>query len=411
MNYDGRIEGGERDDSLPRPVGGVDARFEHQQAIRALEEESDDDVRARRRNWVLGGVGLIALIGVWLVIHRGEKPDFDNKAINQAPTVSVVVPGRITTAGTINATGSLAARREMPVASVGEGGQVTSVLVDAGQWVKKGQTLAVLDRSVQVEQLANQQAQISAADADARLAQANLDRALKLVDRGFISRADIDRLTATRDGANARVRVARAQYGEAGARVRRLSIVAPEAGLLLERRVEPGQVVSGGSGVLFRIALGGEMEMKAQLGEVEMAQVHPGSEAIVTPVGSQRTYTGHVWQVAPFIDPQTRQGAVRIALAWAPDLRAGGFARAEIHSGSVVAPMLPDSAILNDGQKSYVYIVDKANKAERRDIKIGLMTDGGITIASGLEGNERVVLRAGGFLTNGESVNPVLARR
>ena len=62
--------------------------------------------------------------------------------------------------------------REMPVGSVGEGGQVVQVLVDAGQWVRQGQVLAVIDRSVQSQQQAGQSAQIQVSEADARLAQA-----------------------------------------------------------------------------------------------------------------------------------------------------------------------------------------------------------------------------------------------
>ena len=71
------------------------------------------------------------------------------------------------------------------------------VLVDAGQWVSRGQVLAVIDRSVQNQQQIGQSAQIQVADADARLAQSNLDRALRLVQRGFVSKADVDRLRET----------------------------------------------------------------------------------------------------------------------------------------------------------------------------------------------------------------------
>ncbi len=98
-----------------------------------------------------------------------------------------------------------------------------------------------------------------------------MTRAEQLVERGFISKADVDRLTATRDAAVARVKVAEAQFGERHARNARLNIVAPAAGLVLERNVEPGQVVSPGSGALFSIAKGGEMEMLAELGETDLA--------------------------------------------------------------------------------------------------------------------------------------------
>ena len=146
-------------------------------------------------------------------------------------------------------------------------------------------------------------------------------------------------------------------------------------------------------------------------GEVDFAKLGMGATALVTPVGSDKSFTGQVWQLSPVIDPQTRQGMARIALAYAPQLRPGGFASATLQGGAVVAPKLPDSAILSDNRGSYVYIVDKDGKARRRDIKTGTVTDSGIAILSGLDGSERVVVRSGGFLSPGETVNPKLVRQ
>ena len=335
MNYDARIDTSE-DASAQTPFNPV-------------EDSGPEAQRNRRRSIILAIVIGAALIALWFAMHGGSN---EAPAPAQAATVSVVTPGRMTITGTITANGSLAPRRELPVGSVGEGGQVAQVLVDAGDWVRQGEVLAVIDRSVQVQQQASSAAQVQVAQADARLAQANLDRALKLVDRGFVSTADVDRLTATRDAAVARVRVAGAQLGELQARIRRLSIVAPADGLVLERNIEPGQVVGSGSGILFRIAKGGEMEMLAQLSETDLAAITIGTPAQVTPVGSSSTFTGQVWQVSPVISPQTRQGRARIALAYAPELRPGGFASAKLTSGTVVAPLLPESAILSDSRGS-----------------------------------------------------------
>lgn len=396
MNYDSRIDPGAQTVSL-----------DHGNPV------TDPDVterRSRRRLIVLLILVVALMAAIWFWMNRGAAAADDTKKADQAPVITVAMPGKTTVEGLISANGTLAARRELPVGSVGEGGQVLSVLVEPGQWVGAGQVLAVVDRAVQTQQQASSAAQIQVAQADARLAQANLDRALRLVQGGFVSKADVDRLTATRDAANARVRVATAQLGELRARTNRLNIVAPAAGLVLERRVEPGQVVGAGSGVLFRIAKGGEMELKALLGEVELAQIATGTTADVTPVGSTKTYTGQVWQVAPVIDPTTRQGIARIALAYAPDLRPGGFASVAIRSGTVVAPVLPESAVLSDDKTSYVYVIGADNKAQRRDVKTGAITPQGIVIAQGLTGTERVVLRAGGFLQPGESVKPVAAK-
>ena len=152
------------------------------------------------------------------------------------------------------------------------------------------------------------------------------------------------------------------------------------------------------------------MELKALLGETDLAQLAPGVSADVTPAGSAKSFTGQVWQVAPVIDPASRQGIARIALAYAPELRPGGFPTANIRSGSVVAPMLPESAILSDDKGSFVFIVGKDNKAQRRDVKTGLVTATGVAVVEGLGGSERVVLRAGGFLSPGETVNPRLVK-
>lgn len=386
----------------------------HEQAVRddayPAEGEVEGTRPSRRRVWLI--VALVALVlgGAWFLMHRGETAAPAGGARAQAQTVTVISPGRASVQGTITASGTIAARREMPVGVVGEGGEVVRVLVDAGDWVREGQVLAVIDRSVQTQQVASQSANIQVAEADARLAQANLDRALKLVDRGFISKADVDRLTATRDAAAARVRVARATLGELSARNSRLNIVAPEAGLVLARSVEPGQVVGAGSGVLFRIARGGEMEMQARLAEADLAKVGTGTAADVTPVGTVNAFTGQIWQVSPTIDPNTREGIARIALDYNQALRPGGFASATIRSGTVVAPLLPESALLTDERGTFVYIVGQGNKVERRPVKTGEVTPKGIVVAEGLSGSERVVLRAGGFLNPGDVVSPVAAR-
>lgn len=373
-----------------------------------LDEEAGARAARRRRMIVIGIIVLIVLGGIAFFVTRGG----DNGSVApgedqaQLPVISVVTPGKTTIQGEVEASGTLAARRPLPVGSVGEGGRVVAVPVDAGDWVSQGQVLAVIDRSVQVQQIASARASVAVAEADAELAQADLDRALQLVDRGFISQADVDRLTATRDAARARVRVARAQLRELQERTARLNIYAPAAGLVLQRNVEPGQTVAGGGEPLFTIAKGGEMEMLAKVSEADLAKLSVGTRAAVTPVGTDKTFVGQIWQLSPTIEEATRQGTARIALAYAPELRPGGFASATINSGTIVAPMLPESAILSDGEGSFVFVVDEDNKAQRRAVRTGAVTEAGIAVTSGLTGNEQVVLRAGGFLTEGETIKP-----
>ncbi|HSQ95909.1 MAG TPA: efflux RND transporter periplasmic adaptor subunit [Croceibacterium sp.] len=379
-----------------------------------VDEIEIDGSRARRRRVIMGAIAAVVLLALaaWMM-SRGASDSNALKSSNTSatPTVSVVEPGQTTITGLINATGSLAATHEVAVGVVGEGGRVIAVPVQIGDWVRRGQVLAVIDRSVQNEQAAGSAAQIQVAQANAQLAQSNLDRALKLVDRGFISKADVDRLTSTRDAAIAQVKVAQASYRELLARNARLNIVAPVSGLILDRKVEVGQVLAAGSNAPFTIAQDGQMELLAKVGEDDLGTIAVGATAQVTPVGTDKAFTGQIWKKEPTIDQTDRQGIVRIALPYDPAIHPGGFASAVVQGGTVVAPRLPESAIMSDEKGNYVYVVGRGNKIERRAVKTGTVTDQGTAIVSGLSGTERVVLRAGGFLNPGDTIRPVLSNK
>ncbi|GAA3996324.1 efflux RND transporter periplasmic adaptor subunit [Sphingomonas humi] len=380
------------------------------------------DGARRRRNLIIAVlVGVAVLAAAWFLFNRQNAPAGDQPAAagaakgasggrgaggGQAPTVTVIVPGRSQVARIITASGALAARRDQPIGAAGQGGRVTAVLVDAGTWVRAGQVLATVDRSVQVQTTAQLAAAVESARANAALAQNEYDRSASLVGRGFVSKADLDRKKAARDQANAQVRVAQAQLGATRAGIGLLDIRAPSAGLILQRNLEVGQVIGAGSQSLFRLARGGEMEMRAQLSQQDLAAIRVGMPASVTPIGSTSNVSGSVWQVSPVIDPQSRQGEVRIAIPYSSGIRPGGFAEARISTGATTAPLLPQSAVLSDNDGNYVYIVNEKNEAERRNVKVGTVDESGATILSGLTGQEAVVLSAGPFLNPGQKVNP-----
>lgn len=379
--------------------------------MRAMGEQARRRGLSRGAIVALTVVALIAAaIAVWLLTRDDGAAAAEGDAAEETsgPVVSVMVPGAAPVTASVRVTGSVAARRDLPVGVQGQGGMVTAVLVDEGDYVKRGQTLARIDRAVQAQQVAQLRAGIAQAQADADLAQSELERAEALVDRGFISTADIERRTATRDSALARVNVARAQMRAAEAQLGQLDVRAPEAGLILQRNVEKGQVVSAGSGSLFRIAQGGQMELQAAVAEQDLAGLKPGQAATVNLIGSPVAYRGEVWMVEPLIDPTTRQGTARILINGDGQVRPGAFATGNIATGTANRPVLPESAVLGGGDESYVYIVGPENKATRRKVIIGSVTSEGIVIQDGLDGSERVVITAGAFLNPGEPMTPRL---
>jgi HlyD family secretion protein len=367
--------------------------------------ELDEGRSRRKRMLIIGGVIVVVLVALFALLYRKPAPA---ATTDTAPSVTVIIPGRHSITTEIPAVGNIGARRDMPVGVAGEGGVVRAVLVEPGTWVNAGQVLATVDRSVQVQQAASLAASINQARADAQLAKSNLDRAKALVSRGFVSKADVDTKQAALDGANARVAVAQAQLKQQQALIGRLDIRSPTRGLVLTRSVEAGQIVGGGSGALFRVAADGKMELQARLAEADLARVHVGSPATVTPVGTALKIVGTIWQVSPVIDPASRQGVVRIELPYNPALRPGGFAAASIGGGSGDVPLLPESAVLSDSKGNFVYLVGPDNKARRRDVKIGDVDDRGVSVLSGISGSERVVASAGAFLNEGDKVKPSL---
>ena len=100
--------------------------------------------RRSRRWWIIGSVAIVAVLLLAFAFMHGKKEGAATAqagSTEQLPTVSVIVPGRQTVERPINATGTLAARVDMPVGIAGEGGRVTAVLVQPGQWANAGQVL------------------------------------------------------------------------------------------------------------------------------------------------------------------------------------------------------------------------------------------------------------------------------
>src|SRR5258708_10741516 len=144
----------------------------------AIDDVAVDDAtlakRRRRRRIIIAASVIVVLLivaAIFMMGGRGEKAAAPKGSEGeQLPSVTFVIPGRQDIPATITATGSLGARRDMPVGIPGEGGQVERVLVEPGQWVRAGQTLAIINRSVQIQQAAQLAAQIEVTRADLRLA-------------------------------------------------------------------------------------------------------------------------------------------------------------------------------------------------------------------------------------------------
>jgi HlyD family secretion protein len=359
------------------------------------------------RKWLLpASVVLVALlIASASFMLLGRKPHVTPLMRQEdLPLVTVMTPVVKPVTASVSFTGAIAARYDMPIANEGDTARVVGVYVEPGDHVQKGQLLAKLDDSVLIPQVARLEASLEQAQAQAALSAAEYRRALGVAAAGALSAEDIEKRRATAVTDAASVKVAAAQLAEAQARLNRTRIVAPFAGVVLTRHAEVGQIASPGGDALFRVASGGEVEMRGQIAEQDLVQVKVGQPATVYLTGAAHPFEGKVRLLGAIIDPQTRLGDIRIALQPDPALRPGAFARAQVTIAQARRPVLPKTAVFSDGDGSYVFVVDAQGHATRRAVRVGDTSEDGVAIASGLGGNEQVVRTAGGFLRDGEAV-------
>jgi RND family efflux transporter MFP subunit len=257
---------------------------------------------------------------------------------------------------------------------------------------------------VLIPQVNRLEAALEQARAQAALSAAEYRRAQGVEAAGALSAEDIEKRHATAITDAANVKVVAAQLAEAQARLSRTRIVAPIAGTVLTRKAEVGQIANPGGDALFRVASGGEVEMRGQLAEQDLAQVKVSDPAMVHITGVPQPFEGRVRLLGAIIDPQTRLGEIRISLKPDPALRPGAFARGTVSVGKAMRPVVPQTAVLSDGSGSYVFVVDAKSHAVRREVRVADTSDAGVIIASGLNGSERVVTTAAGFLRDGEEV-------
>ncbi|MBV9345849.1 MAG: efflux RND transporter periplasmic adaptor subunit [Gammaproteobacteria bacterium] len=378
---------------------------------RAPDSESSGAVAepaGPQRNWkILGGAALAALLILFLAykLLGGSKTAPTTLADRGGiPLVSVIVPGQQAVTSNVTFTGAIFARYDMPIANEGDTGRITAIYVEAGDHVRRGQILAKIDDSVMVQQVNRLEAALEQAKAQAALSAAEYQRAQGVEAAGALSKEDIEkrRATALTDAAN--VKVVAAQLAEAQARLGRTRISAPVDGTVLARKAEVGQIANPGGDALFRVASGGEVEMRGQIAEQDLAQLKTGQEASVYITGLPQAFTGRVRLLGAIIDPATRLGEIRIQLKPDPALRPGAFARGVVTVAKAQRPVLPQTAVLADNGGSYVLVVTPENKVVRRPVRVSGTTDTGVIIAEGLTGKERVVATAAGFLRDGESV-------
>jgi membrane fusion protein, multidrug efflux system len=271
----------------------------------------------------------------------------------------------------------------------------------SGQAVRAGDLLVKLDTR-------QEQAQLTAAEAQRGLAKLNLDRAHGLRDEGIISQAEYDRVAAEHAQAVARV-------GEIQATISRKTIRAPFSGALGIRQVNLGQYVTGGDPIVPLQSLS-PIYVNFSVPQQELHQLRPGREVRVTLEGSTGApLSGRITAVEAVVDEATRNVQVQATLENRDGrLRPGMFVQAHVVLGASTGVVsLPASAVSYAPYGDSVFVVEQLEgpKGEtyrgvrQQVVKLGTTRGDQVAVLAGIKPGEEVVTSGAFKLRNGAAVH------
>lgn len=351
-------------------------------------------------------LSLLALVGVLAACGKSPATDAAAEAASASLAVTLVPVVERQLDRSVIASGPVSPWEEMLLGVEISGQRVTTLKVEVGDHVKKGQVLLELDHRMLDSDLRQAQAARDEAEAGVKLAALNLQRGQMLANDKLISASAFDELRAALVQAQARAATARAQFD--GVQLRRdfAELRAPDDGIISKRMVQPGQVVMAG-GELLRLIRQGRLEWRAELPAAELARVRPGMTVQLSSSGSP--ITGKVRAVSPGVDASTRTGTIYVDLPAPGALKAGAFVEGRIVTGKGPALMLPAAAVVQRDGYSVVFSIDDHQVAHRLRVRTGATGDGQAEIVDGLKAGDAVVERGAGFLSDGDRVRVVAA--
>jgi RND family efflux transporter MFP subunit len=347
------------------------------------------------------GASLLAVIAAMMAGCQGGE---SASPVTQTAQARVVesrqqqVPVNVRTTGTVHA-------RETAIVSAQVMGRIQQVLVSAGESVRAGQTLVVLDdaalraSSDQAQAAVRAaQGQQAAAQTDASLAASTLERYRQLQAEKSVSPQEMDEVTRRAEAASARLDAVRAQTEAALAQTNGAAAMlsytrlrAPFSGLVTARMADPGTMASPGM-PLLQIDHAGALQLQTTVDESAISAIHKGMKVQVKFDGAgAATFAGAIAEINAAADPTSHSFLVKIDLPSSGQLRAGMYATAEFPNGVRQAILIPRSSVVSRGSLVCVYVLDARGIAQLRSVTLGAAQGNLVEVLSGISAGEKLV--------------------
>ncbi|MEJ2335686.1 MAG: efflux RND transporter periplasmic adaptor subunit [Gemmatimonadales bacterium] len=380
------------------------------------EGAANKPVEAGRSRRLLVGLVVLAAAAIFAVVAVPRLPWIAPEI--EAATVRVLTPGEASQV--LTATGYTYARER---ASVGAKiiGRVERLLVDEGDRVRRGDTIAVLDSDDLVAELQQRRAALLEARANLADAQRQESRFARLLAEKAIAQAEYDAEATRLEVMEAHVAVAEANLANARARLQYAVIRAPIPGVVIERRIEVGEMVAPGgfttqqaTGAIVRIANPESLEVEADINESYISRLSLGQPSVIrVDAVPGREYRGRLRKIVPTADRQRAVVQVKVTIddrddRLLPDMSCNVTfleEESQAESTAVGGPMVvaPQASVLQDADGSHVYVLVD-DRVRRIAVELGEEVGDDVEIRSGLSGGERVAVTGFAGLEDGRRV-------
>lgn len=270
--------------------------------------------------------------------------------------------------------------------------RVRALSVRPGDTVQQGQVLAKLEASDLMARLKQAEENLNSVAARANEAALALDRAENLRQRQLIAQADLDAARATMTALAAQRSAAEQSVQEAQTALSWSEIVAPIAGRVVERMVEPGDTVNPGQ-PLVSLYNPSTLRVEAWVREALAVSLAPGQVLSVSVPTLNASTDASIEEIVPAADPGSRSFKIRLLMPLIDGLVPGMYARVSVPAGEGLSLRIPADFVRRVGQLDLVWVEGKAGP-ERRFIRVGKQVDGKVEVISGLSEGE-VLLQPG----------------
>jgi RND family efflux transporter MFP subunit len=285
------------------------------------------------------------------------------------------------------------------------GGSVLRTYADAGERVKRGQTLARLDDSALRDDFLSARSAVRSAETALALARRNAERAERLAQAGAVAERDLE--TARWDVTNAEGTLADAQarLSNAQERLADTQIRAPFDGIVSDRPADAGDVVQVGA-ALFSIVDPTRLRLEASVPAEQVGRLRTGTEVEFTVNGMDRRITGRIERINPVVDPATRQVRIYVTIPNVDEALVGGlFAEGRVATDTKRAVAVPVTAIDSRGNTPMLHLL-KAGRVSESAVRLGVRDEASelVEVLAGAAEGDTVMLGTAQGVTSGSRV-------